>query len=148
MARQGGTSYDVININVTDDRNHTNDGRADRKGRIRNKNGEAIMKYNFKSIAAAGLALRWARMGSEAIGSYTGRRMQQQKRQATMTMMSYAIGIKVAGPFGVLYTAADIGYRNFNHQVNVLNRNVKAEINAERSGNATRLGSRSRGDKL
>ena len=147
MAIQGGASYD-FNINVGDQSNQTNDGRATRKGEIRNKNGEAIMKYNFKSIAKAGLALRWARMGNEMVGAYTGRRMVQQRIQASLTFASYGIGIAVAGPFGALYTTADVSYRTFNHQVNVMNQNVKSEIVRSKSGNATRLGSRNSGDKL
>ncbi len=147
MAERGGASYD-FNINVGDQTNQTNDGRASRKGQIRNKNGEAIMKYNFKSIAKAGLALRWGRMGNEMVGAYTGRRLRQQRVQTGLTFASYGIGMAVAGPFGAMYTAADIGYRNFNHQVNMLNRNAEAEIISEITGNNTRRGSRNGGDKL
>lgn len=146
----GGKTYDVpINIYVgSQSDNFTNDGRASRVGKIRNKNGEAIMKYNFKSVAKLGLGLRWARMGNEALGSYTGRRLQQQKNQAKLTMASYAIGIKVAGPFGLLYTGADIAYKQFNHEVSVMNQNAAASIIRSKTGNATRRGSRKDGDGL
>lgn len=144
----GGQSYDVnVNFNI-DAGQPTQDGRALRKGRIRNKNGEAIQQYNFKSIAKLGLALRWARMGNEFVGAYTGQRLRQQKVQAALTGASYVIGVAVAGPFGIAYTAADIGYRQLMLQTRIMNQNAKAEITAEKTGNATRRQSRGMGGKL
>ncbi len=122
-------------------------GSGNRRGRIRGKVGENVMNYNFKKVAKFGLLLRWTRMGNEMVGSYTGRRMRQQQIQRSMTMAQYAIGIKVAGPFGAVYAGADMAYRYANRQIEINKQNVKADIMKTRSGNNTRTGTRYAGAK-
>jgi len=123
-------------------------GTGGAKRHIRGKSGEHLMKYNFKKLASFGLALRWGRMGNEMVGQFTGQRMRQQQRQGFITAVQYGIGVKVAGPFGLIYAGADIGYRALNHYNQMRVRNNKADILREKSGLNARKRSRREGRKI
>jgi hypothetical protein len=87
-------------------------------------------------------------MANELVGSYTNNRVRQKRTQRNMTMATYAIGIKVAGPIGIAYAAGDLAYRGLMHQIDIGKRNDEARMRRELMGITVRNHSRTRGERV
>ena len=124
------------------------DGRALRQGQMRGVTSKNIMDTGFKKVAQLGVAVRGMRMANEMVGSYTNNRVRQKRTQRNMTMMNYAIGIKVAGPIGIAYAASDIAYRSAMHAIDVGKQNDEARMRRDLMGVSVRSNSRRSGEKL
>ena len=124
------------------------DGRALRKGQMRGGLSRNIMDSGFKKVAQLGVGLRAARMANEMVGSYTNNRIRQKRTQRNMTMATYAIGIKVAGPIGIAYAASDMAYRMAMHNIDIGKQNDEARMRRELMGINVRDQSRRRGERV
>jgi hypothetical protein len=139
---------DYILIERPTPENTRNDGRALNKGRMRGVTSKNIMDSSFKKVAQLGVGIRTARMANELVGSYTNNRVRQKRTQRNMTMATYAIGIKVAGPIGIAYAAGDLAYRGLMHQIDIGKRNDEARMRRELMGITVRNHSRTRGERV
>jgi len=128
--------------------NERQDGRALRKGSMRGGLAKNIMDTGFKKVAQLGVGIRATRMANEMVGAYTNNRVRQKRTQRNMTMATYAVGIKVAGPIGIAYAASDIAYRNIMHSIDVGKQNDEARMRRELMGVSVRQNSRRSGEKL
>ena len=128
--------------------NTRHDGRALNKGGMRGVTSKNIMDTGFKKVAQLGVGIRTARMANELVGSYTNNRIRQKRTQRNMTMATYAIGIKVAGPIGIAYAAGDLAYRGLMHQIDIGKQNDEARMRRELMGISVRDQSRRRGDRV
>ena len=128
--------------------NERQDGRALRKGNMRGVTSKNIMNTGFKKVAQLGVAIRAAKMTNEMVGAYTNNRVRQKRTQRNMTMATYAIGLKVAGPIGIAYAASDMGYRSLMHNIDIGRRNDEARMRRELMNINVRQNSRSSGEKV
>ena len=137
---------DYILIERQTAENTRHDGRALNKGGMRGVTSKNIMDTGFKKVAQLGVAIRGVRMANEMVGSYTNNRIRQKRTQKFMTMATYAIGIKVAGPIGIAYAASDMAYRNLMHQIDVGKQNDEARMRRNLMGISVRNHSRTGGE--
>lgn len=124
------------------------DGRSLTKGKMRGVTSKNIMNTGFKKVAQLGVAIRGFRMANEAVGAYTNNRIRQKRTQALMTMATYGVGIKVAGPIGIAYAASDLAYRGLMHNIDVGKQNDEARMRRNLMGISVRNHSRSGGERL
>ena len=124
------------------------DGRALRQGQMRGGLSRNIMDTGFKKVAQLGVAIRGTKMANEMVGSYTNNRVRQKRTQRNMTMATYAIGLKVAGPIGIAYAASDMAYRMTMHNIDIGKRNDEARMRRELVNISVRDQSRRRGEKV
>lgn len=139
---------DYVLIERPSAENTRNDGKSLRQGKMRGVTSKNIMDTGFKKVAQLGVGIRTARMANELVGSYTNNRVRQKKTQKHMTMATYAIGIKVAGPIGIAYAAADLSYRGLMHQINIGKQNDEARMRRNLMGISVRDQSRNRGERV
>lgn len=139
---------DYILIERQSAENSRSDGRALNKGSMRGVTSKNIMNTGFKKVAQLGVAIRGTRMVNEVVGSYTNNRVRQKRTQAMMTMATYAIGIKVAGPLGIAYAASDVGYRSLMHNIEINKQNDEARMKRNLMGISVRNHSRSGGENI
>ena len=128
--------------------NTRHDGRALNKGGMRGVTSKNIMNTGFKKVAQLGVGIRAVRMGNELVGAYTNNRVRQKRTQQMMTMATYAVGIKVAGPIGIAYAASDMAYRSLMYNIDVNKRNEEARMKRNLMGINVRNHSRSGGERV
>jgi len=154
MVKSNGTEYyfpfkmNAGESNLSDNE-YTGNGRTvERKAQIRGKNGQQVMKYSFRKIASIGVGIRIAGQANEVMGSYTGRKMRQQQNSDRMKLATTAFGAAYFGPLGMAYAAGSYGYQYLNHQMGVMDQNVKAEVARTKSLNNTMSLSKQSGGKI
>ena len=124
------------------------DGRAIKQGQMRGVTSRNIMDHGFKKVAQLGVGLRGVRMANEVVGSYTNNRVRQKRTQRNVTLATYAVGIKVAGPIGLAYAASDMAYRGLMHAIDVGKQNDESRMRRELMGISVRSNSRGGGERV
>lgn len=123
-------------------------GKGNRKGQIRGKNGQQIMRYSFRSVAALGVGLRLGKQANDLVGAYTGRKYRSNQIKSGVQIATLAYGALKFGPTGIAYAAGNLLYEGALQRINAINENTKSQVYQIRSGLATTQGNRQGGRKI
>jgi len=124
------------------------DKRKFNKGTGRGENYKKIHDFSFTNTAKVGLAIKNIKAGIEAYGQYTNDGLQQRQISKVMTLATYAVGIKLAGPIGIAYAVGDMTMKAVGKSIENNAKNIQARTLREISGIAARERSRSNGVRL
>lgn len=117
-------------------------------GTGRGENYKRIHDFSFTNTAKIGLAVKYVKSAVEAYGSYTNDRLRQRQLDKVATLATYAVGIGVAGPIGIVYAVGDMAFRSVNYAIGLDKANVQARALRDITGIAARERSRSSGARL
>lgn len=124
------------------------DKRQFNKGTGRGENYKKIHDFSFTNTAKVGLAIKNIKAGIEAYGQYTNDRLRQRQISKVMTLATYAVGIKLAGPIGIAYAVGDMTMKAVGNAIENDKKNIQARVLRDISGIAARERSRSSGVRL
>ena len=154
MVKQNGSEYyfpfkSMEGSANLDGNEYTGNGRTVERGaQIRGQNGRRVMDYSFRKIASFGVGIRIGGQANEVVGSYTGRKMRQKQNEDKMRLATTIFGAAYFGPLGMVYAGGTYGYQALNHQMSVMEQNVKADVARQKSLNSTTSMSHQGGGKI